>query len=234
MLNDAARILSPEKVITPVPIVTAPNVTSMSPMMFAAEITPEKSRSVTAAEGATPLSQLPPVDILPSPARPVHTKPEVSVSTARTSVLSCTVQSYGRSDVSGTRFAASVAVMPVFSNIGYSPLPNAPPFFLSATVPFAGSANVVTEIGVTPTVGVSMFNVESASNVRLETVDCAVAFAVNVAPSLTVTARATVNPALMSVSPASQTRPDEDDCERRIVSLPLPAFVIAPEPWGSA
>ena len=90
------------------------------------------------------------------------------MSTARKSVLPCTVHSYGRSDVSGTRFATSAAVIPAFSMIGYRPLPNAPPFFLSATVPVPGRVTpVVANIGVTPNVGVSMFNVAPSSSVRL-------------------------------------------------------------------
>ena len=84
--NDVA-VRVPLNVTTPAPIVTASNVGAgvMSAVTVMAEVAPLKSTALPAV-GATPLHQLPGVDIRPSPAAPVQTLPSMSVSTARYSV----------------------------------------------------------------------------------------------------------------------------------------------------
>ena len=97
-------------VMTPLPIVTAPNVRSRSPLIVTADEILEKSTSAPAAGTALP-AQFPGVDILPSPASPVQRLPE-AVPTMRNNWSPETLHAKVSSPVAGANFAPSAAVMP--------------------------------------------------------------------------------------------------------------------------
>ena len=185
--------------------------------------------SSSPSTGASPPYQLPPVDIFPSPARPVHALPAIS-PTFRISVSPSTDHVCTSSSDTGVNLSPSAAVIPLFERILYNPFLNGPPFIVINTSPFSGKVIVVTAIGTTSNEGASTLKVAPASNVMLATLVCLVPSTENVAPSATVVGRASEKPPLRRATPPCTLNAAVEVSFVANLSAPRPVFVTTPSP----